>query len=803
MIAGVALFQGVVIVLWGGSLMHKSLHDELSERVSVIGKSAGEAVVDRVIDGDALSVNEILRELKTANENIEYVYITDFDGNMFAHSFKNGFPRDLIALTQKASASEGEMLDRYAVAASEIIHASHPLIEGMDARIHVGINNQDAIKQLSSIRYQMAGVAILAVVMSFFAGIYLSRRVTRPLSRLVALLRYYGRGVAVAPFLVDVKSGGQEVVELNVAFKEMLSERLRSEASMQRLSMALEQSGDAVTITDRDGIIEYVNPAFEKITGYSKREAVGKSHQIVNSGQHEPEFFARLWQTILSGEVFSEVFINRRKDGSHYYEEKTITPIKDATGGIRDIVSSGRDVTERLEDQEHLQYLAHHDALTALPNRALFSDRLNHALAQMREVDDNLAVLFLDLDRFKIINDTLGHGIGDEVLRVLAERLKDCVREGDTIARLGGDEFAILIQGIKTANHAAPIAQKILDSLVQPFELDDRELYITTSIGISLAPMDGDDAQSLLKHADIAMYRAKDLGRNTYQFYSQSMSDAALERLTLETDLRHALEREEFRLYYQPQVNLNSGEITGIEALLRWQHPELGLVEPVEFIPILEETGLIVQVGEWVLRSACIQAKRWQKLYESPLRVAVNLSGRQFSGHELSATLRNILHEAQLDPHLLEVEITESTVMRDDRRTMEVFNTLSELGVGIAIDDFGTGYSSLGYLKRFPIDTLKIDRSFIRDISTDPDDAAIVSAIIALADSLNLRVIAEGVETEAQNAFLCDQGCQTIQGYLFSRPMPADQLEQLLVTPPGSVSDANRVGRKTDNARIH
>lgn len=559
-----------------------------------------------------------------------------------------------------------------------------------------------------------------------------------------------------------------------------VTESREAEIRMRKLSGALEQSADAVMVTDREGVIEYVNPAFETTTGYARDEAVGRRPSLLKSGAHSEQFYRQLWQTILAGEVFQDVFVNRQKDGTEYYEEKTISPIKGPDGAVTHFVATGKDITERMQTQERLQYLAHHDVLTGLPNRALFVDRLEHALARSHDRQFMVALLFVDLDRFKVINDTLGHDVGDHALRELAVRLSGCVREGDTVARLGGDEFAVLLEDVTANENIAPIASKLLDALSRPFEWQRRELFITASIGISLAPIDGQDPKTLLRHADIAMYRAKDLGRNTYRFYSADMSAKAFERLSMETSLRHALARDEFALYYQPQVDAATGRLMGLEALLRWRHPELGLVDPGDFIPILEETGLILAVGEWVLRHACRQAQIWQDAGYPAFRLAVNLSSGQFNAAGLPSLVADVLADTGLDPRCLELEITEGVLVHHGPETTDTFRALAGLNVRLAIDDFGTGYSSLSYLKRFAIDTLKIDRTFVSDVTRDADDAAIVQAIIAMARRLNIQVIAEGVETEEQREFLREQGCEMVQGLLFGGPLSVQETEGLL-----------------------
>ena len=602
--------------------------------------------------------------------------------------------------------------------------------------------------------WAVSGVGML---LSIYIGIYLSM-LARQTSRAESLARHLARS--------------------NAKLEDEILERTRIEKQALKLSRAIEQAADTVMITDRNGVIEYINPAFEAMTGFSASESIGKKSSLVKSGRHDDDFYSRLWGTILKGDVFQDVLINRRKNGALYYEEKTITPLKDANGHITHFIATGKDITDRMQTQERLHYLAYHDLLTELPNRLLFVERLSHALKSRRGRPTRLAVMFLDLDRFKMINDTLGHQVGDALLRKIAAKLPSCVGRGDTIARFGGDEFGLLLEDDVTLDGIAAVARKILNLFSKPFHIDGHEFYINTSIGVSVYPEDGDDADTLLKNADVAMYRAKDQGGNAYQYYSSDMSVKALERLSLDTSLRRALEREEFCLYFQPQIELKSNRITGLEALLRWRHPDLGLVNPLEFIPLLEETGLIVAVGDWVLEQSCRWAATWQQY--GTLRISVNLSGRQFRDLGLSRRVVHILENSGLKPELLELEITESVLMQGDKVSSDNIAALDSVGVRFAIDDFGTGYSSLSYLKRFPIKTLKIDRAFIRDVKTDQDDAAIVTAIIAMAKSLNMDVVAEGVETPEQLAFLRDAGCDQVQGFLLGRPLPQAEADALL-----------------------
>jgi len=546
------------------------------------------------------------------------------------------------------------------------------------------------------------------------------------------------------------------------------------------LQSAVEQSDEMIVIADPCGIVQYVNPAFERITGFSRGEIVGRPKNILESGLVSPEISDRIWSRLQSGHTFHDVVVTRRKDGALSHVEETITPLTDRSGRITHFIATGQNITERMQALERLDYLSNHDPLTELPNRALFLDRLAQALPRARWHERVVAVLCLDLDRFKIINDTLGHDVGDRLLQATAERLKQCVREGDTVARVGGNELAIILADVAAVEDIPRVARKILEAHSLPFAIEGRELFASASVGISLYPNDGEGAQSLLKNANIAMHRAKDHGGNNYQFYSVQMAARSAERLELENSLRRALERGEFVLHYQPQLDLATGAITGVEALVRWQHPDLGLVSPLQFIPLAEETGLIVPLGEWVLHTACAQNRAWQGQGLTPMRVSVNLSGRQFQQQNLADRVARALDETGLAPSYLDLELTESILIHETETAISTLQQLDRMGTGILIDDFGTGYSSLSYLKRFPIGTLKIDRSFVRDIATDPNDAAIVTAITTMAHSLGMKVIAEGVETQDQLEFLRDRNCDAMQGYYLSRPIPAEDMSRFL-----------------------
>lgn len=557
---------------------------------------------------------------------------------------------------------------------------------------------------------------------------------------------------------------------------------MRAEDEMRKLTSAIEQTGDALMITNRDGVLEYVNHACELITGYRKHEMLGQNPRLFKSGLHGPEFYKRLWDTLLSGEEFRDVFVNRNKSGDLYYEEKTISPLKNAQGHITHFIASGKDITERIQAQERLEYLAHHDALTQLPNRALFLERLNRAILRSHRSGCAVSVMFLDLDRFKNINDSLGHTAGDTILQSMAARLARCVRQGDTVARLGGDEFAVLLEEISDMGDTAAVAEKILSACSLPFQLDDRELFVTTSVGISLCPQHGEDSRTLLWAADKAMYRAKEDGRNNYKFFAADVDVPETESISLETAMRRALERREFRVYYQPQVELQSGKIIGVEALLRWQHPEHGLIGPSDFLQLAEDSGLIVPIGEWVLRQAIEQARRWREAGLGSLRVSVNVSGRQFTDRHFVEAVGAALSESGVDAEQLELEITENTILRNVENSLDRLALSAAKHVRFAIDDFGTGYSSLGHLHRFPVNTLKIDKSFIQNLPHNSSDVEIAKTIIALGRALNLDVLAEGVETREQVQFLIEHGCQAAQGNLIGCAMGVDELTPLLAT---------------------
>ncbi|MDH5777049.1 MAG: EAL domain-containing protein [Gammaproteobacteria bacterium] len=557
-----------------------------------------------------------------------------------------------------------------------------------------------------------------------------------------------------------------------------ITERKVSETEMSKLSHAVEQTADSIIITDKNGLIEYVNTGFEQTTGYQRDEVIGCTPNVVKSGEMSDDFYTELWKQVLSGEVFRDIFVNKKKDGSVYFEEKTITPLRDINNQITHFISSGKDITDRMRTQERLQYLAHHDVLTGLPNRLLFMDRLAQAMKQSRREGEMVALMFLDIDRFKNINDTLGHQTGDTLLRIIAKRLSGILRDHDTVARLSGDEFAVLLSGINTVDVIPSIARKILLEVSHPVQIREHELFVTTSIGISVFPDDGSEQQVLLKNADSAMYHAKQQGKNNYQFYTPDMNAMAAEYLALENKLHRALERSEFEINYQPQFNIQSGKLNGIEALIRWRHPEEGLLQPDRFIHLLEDTGLIVPIGEWILYTACYQFSKWINSGLLIPKIAVNITPRQLACQNFVSVVEQALKDTGLQPHQLELEITESSLMEEQHANISALHDLHAMGVSIAMDDFGTGYSSLSYLRQFPIQTLKIDRSFVKQLPENHDDCVLARTIISMGQNLNLNIIAEGVETSEQLEFLRNLGCDDAQGFLYSPAIPAELLRE-------------------------
>lgn len=581
-----------------------------------------------------------------------------------------------------------------------------------------------------------------------------------------------------------VQAFSPEVQTSMLATAERIRLLMRNEADQRWLRLinsALETTVNAALIARADGSIKWVNTALVAMSGYTREEIIGQTPRLFNSGAQSADFWRRFWLTIASGQAWVHEVINRHKDGSHYPVRQTVTPMRDGKGVITHYISVQENIQQEQEAQAQLRHLATHDLLTNLPNRNLLLERLRQAMNSAQRAGQQVGILFIDLDHFKLINDSLGHLVGDELLRRVAERLIPCLRIGDTLSRLGGDEFVLLLPGLSLPMDAAAVAEKLLEALKIPVQIDGQALTTGCSIGISIYPTDSADEGILLQHADTAMYMAKERGRSCFQFYVPEMNARVVQRMEIESDLRLALVKQEFVLHYQPQIDIQTSRIVGVEALLRWQHPVRGLVSPLEFIPVAEETGLIVPIGEWVLQAACGQLKAWQvQGLALDLSLAVNVSVRQFKQGAIVLAVRDALARTGIAPQRLELEITESLMLENEPAPIAVLHQLHDLGVRLALDDFGTGFSSLAYLKRLPFDVLKIDRSFVKDIGIDQGDDAIIVSIIGLAHNLGMKSLAEGVETEPQREFLRRHGCDFEQGFLFSHPLPAAELATLL-----------------------
>lgn len=553
----------------------------------------------------------------------------------------------------------------------------------------------------------------------------------------------------------------------------------------ERAAVTLQSIADAVITTNANGMVEYLNPVAESMTGYSLGEARGLAFErvfrVIDETNHIPMSFP-IDRCVQFNQALNlpptNLLLSRH--GQQYSVHASASPIRGRNNHVIGIAVTFSDVTESRRMTQEMRHLATHDALTQLPNRILLRDRLQHAIERAERSGLRLAVLFLDLDDFKKVNDGLGHTAGDALLTMVVERVLACSRRQDTVARLGGDEFVVLLEDLEDNEPVVLVARKILKVLETPFPLQEREFVIGASTGISVFPKDGRDPETLLKNADTAMYRAKEAGRNNFQFYTDDMNSQLVKRISMEQNLRRALEQDELELFYQLQIAAEDEQVSGVECLLRWRHPEFGLVPPSEFIPLAEETGLIIPIGEWVIRTACRQARDWAEQGLPALRVSVNLSPRQFMQNGLSRLVEQVLRETTLDSQFLGLEITESTIMKNIDSAVETLNILKAMGIHLSIDDFGTGYSSLSYLKQFPVDQLKIDQSFVRNVTSESDDAAISQAIIAMAHSMKLSVIAEGVENQDQADFLTARGCNEMQGFHFSRPLPHHEMTTML-----------------------
>jgi diguanylate cyclase (GGDEF)-like protein/PAS domain S-box-containing protein len=565
-------------------------------------------------------------------------------------------------------------------------------------------------------------------------------------------------------------------IERELREAEVRNAQRKGEEDLRLAAKVFENSVEGTMITDREATILRINKAFTDVTGYSQAEVVGRKPNLLQSGRHNEAFYQHLWAALLKQGYWQGEIWNRRKSGEVYPEWLTISAVHNEAGEVTHYIGGFTDLSQQKQAEERIQYLMYFDALTDLPNRILFRDRFKQCMAQARQEDHRVAFLHLDLDRFIHINDTLGHQLGDQLLRQVGQRLVSQTGNQNVVARLGGDEFAICLPDLGEDGDVEDKVQLVLQIFSAPFRVMGKEVFLVPTIGVALYPDDTDNYDELARYADTAVHYAKHQGGANHQFYQKAMNANIQERLNMENALRRALERQEFQLHYQPQIDLHSGRLIGVEALLRWRSAQMGMVLPAQFISLLEETGLIFPVGEWVVREVCRQQRAWHDAGCAPLSIAVNLSARQFRNQGLITAIRQILEETAVGHQCLEFELTESCIMDDPEAALSTLSAFHDMGIRIAIDDFGTGYSSLSYLKRFPLDVLKIDRSFVADVPGDAEDAAIVEAIIAMAHRLNLHVIAEGVETREQADFLLAQGCDGVQGYFYGHPVPAEEL---------------------------
>ncbi len=680
----------------------------------------------------------------------------------------------------------------------ENLRALRQVLSDLDVDVVEADNGNDALK---ATLYHDFALAILDVVMPGMDGYELASLLrgdarTRRLPLIFMSAAYgaeeqvfkgYESGAVdylVKPFdpriLLSKARVFLELHQVNTALSEKVAELAASEEKLRLAAIVFQSTAEGVMITNADGTILSVNPAFSHLTGYAMEEVLGKKPNLLRSQHHEPDFYRAMWDALLSQGHWQGEIWNRRKNGEAYLEWLTINLVEPLARSLSaHYVGVFHDITDLRRKDEYIRHLAFHDSLTGLPNRELMGDRLEHALHRARRDGSRLCLMFIDLDRFKSVNDSLGHNVGDLLLVEVARRMAARIRTSDTLARFGGDEFVVLMEDLAEPGHAARLAQVLITQIAQPMQLGDRHIVIGASCGLAIFPNDGDDAMELMKRADTAMYAAKSAGNNGYRFFQHDMLLLADQRLRLEEELRQAIANGDLELHYQPQVDLATGQTVAVEALVRWRHPKHGLQGPSTFIPFAEESGLIREIGAWVLAEACRQAAEWRRRGLA-LRMAVNVSARQFSGGDLVEGIIEQIELHGIAPGDLEIELTESTVMTNPETGTAQLVQLRQLGVSVAVDDFGTGHSSLAYLHRLPIDVLKIDRSFVLGLNRDQESMQIVKTILALGQALKLTVLAEGIETDEQLKLLSEAGCDLVQGYLLSVPLPADKFPEWL-----------------------
>lgn len=714
-------------------------------------------------------------------------YLIDYTHKISASGSTDDFEptpvEEFNMLGEAVSAMNRELRETQAYLGNFLSFAKVPLI-AWDTENKIVIFNK-AMGELSGISEQDAIGESLEIIFSCLSGEKLKELLLKAadnadtLSNFESIVKNISTG-EMKYILWNLSMAGTEGNSFGVVLQGIdITDRKSSEEKLLLASKVFENTIEAIYITNTRGVILSVNKAFLRITGFSEEEAIGNKTSILRSGRHANHFYKGLWGALKETGTWQGEIWNRRKNGELYPALVNISSIKDSNGNISHYIGVMHDITERKKYEEQIKYQSHYDPLTNLPNRYLFHDRLSMAISRAKKNHNYVGLISIDIDRFKNVNDTLGHNVGDILLQKIADRIVGTVGDSITVSRLGGDEYTVIVEDLSDKNRAVTIAYNVIKQLEKPFQVDDYELFLKCSAGLSFYPDDGEDVFTVAKNADAAMYRAKSKGRGMLQIYTTDFNDTAKDRLIVETKLNRALDNGEFEVYYQPKINLRTLELVGMEALIRWNNAELGRVFPDMFIPIAEETGLIVPIGQWVLKKSCEDLMRWRSMgYE--LKVAVNLSLKQFIQKDLFMSVRNVLQETGMEPKHLELEITESTIMVDTDNTMDILDKLSSLGISFAIDDFGTGFSSIGYLTRIPIDTIKIDKSFTQGIDTSEDSLSIVRSVIQLSSNLGIEVVAEGVENEDHLRLLRELECDLAQGYYFSRPVPAEEFEKLL-----------------------
>ena len=726
-----------------------------------------------------IALNEIDQLLINLPQNSEILQAQ----HGLRHTYKEEYQSLRNAIIQNSQDGQAYPVNstQWFDSATKSINAILNISNAIDLYIEDGISLTKAYTEQRVIN--LATTLALVITVIFLAFRVIQKRILKPLSQ----LELATKRIAADDFSTSlIIRGNDEFSQLAKAFETMrnflISDRQersqKSQDELHKLSIAIEQSINSVVMTDPNGVIEYVNPNFYRVTGYEPGEVIGHKMNIIKSGKNPEQTYIDIWHAIGDGRMWHGELLNKKKNGELYWEMVTITPVHNKEQKITHLISTQHNINDR-KALEEARFLAGHDQLTKLPNRVLLNDRFTQMVAHAQQNNSKVALLMLDLDHFKWVNDNFGHHVGDQLLIEFAERLNNAVRSCDTLARYGGGEFVILVEDVTHIEALIELVNRLMNAITTPFRLEEKEMSVSGSIGISIWPDDGKNMNILLKKADVAMYNSKKDGRNQFQFFTGEMNNKINQRLKLERSLRKAIAHQEFELYYQPLVCLESGRLIGAEALIRWNHPELGLISPLDFIPLAEETKLIKPIGQWVLQTACDQLVKWNRECGKNLSIAVNVSVCQLEDESFITSLKAALEESGLNPDNLEIEITESTVVKHPKKMLKILDSIKELGLKLSLDDFGTGYSGLSQMRRFPFDKIKIDRSFIKDIVSKHDDRVIIQAVTQMAHALNIKVLAEGVETNAQAACVLHSHCDEMQGYLVSKPMPASEFELL------------------------